>query len=154
MPVIDSPSHKITYSSKVRSRIPVLMSALAAGSVGPEEHSPGEALSSAQSENGSGDKVYEFKQPVGIPSYLIAIVGGDMVFRSLGSRVGVWSEPPMADRAQWEFEENAHRYLAAAEQTISPYSWTRYDAVVLPPSFPYGGMGECPKFCGVLLQFG
>ncbi|KAI3478924.1 hypothetical protein L1887_59108 [Cichorium endivia] len=81
-----------------------------------------------------------FKQPVGIPSYLIAIVGGDLEFRKLGERTGIWAEPPNADAVQWEFEADAERFLEHAEKVISPYSWTRYDSVVLPPSFPYGGM--------------
>jgi leukotriene-A4 hydrolase len=135
--VQDSPSHKLTYTSRVQSSIPILMSALAAGRIEATETHPGDAVSG---ELESGEKVYEFKQPIGIPSYLIAIVGGDLVFSDLGPRVGVWAEPPMAKRAEWEFKTNAHRYLTAAEETISPYSWSRFDSVVLPPSFPYGGM--------------
>jgi leukotriene-A4 hydrolase len=137
IPCVDSPSHKITYTSKVKSKYPVLMSALADGSIRASETKFGEARLS-QDEDGLG--VYRFRQPIGIPSYLIAIVGGNLVFRELAPRVGVWAEPTMIDRAEWEFKEDANRFLIAAEQTISPYSWTRYDCVVLPPSFPYGGM--------------
>lgn len=122
VPCIDSPSHKITYTATVNSPIPVLMSALKDDSK-PDQ--PG---------------TYHFKQPVGIPSYLIAIVGGDLEFRKLGERTGIWAEPPNADAVQWEFEADAERFLEHAEKVISPYSWTRYDSVVLPPSFPYGGM--------------
>ncbi|KAJ9476995.1 Leucine aminopeptidase 2 [Pseudozyma hubeiensis] len=122
VPCIDSPSHKITYTATVKSRIPVLMSALKDDA---KPDSPG---------------TYHFKQPVGIPSYLIAIVGGDLEFRKLGERTGIWAEPPNADAVQWEFEADAERFLEHAEKVISPYSWTRYDSVVLPPSFPYGGM--------------
>ncbi|SPO19828.1 related to leukotriene-A4 hydrolase [Ustilago trichophora] len=122
VPCIDSPSHKITYTASVNSRIPVLMSAL------KDDSKPSQA------------GTYHFKQPVGIPSYLIAIVGGDLEFRKLGERTGIWAEPPNADAVQWEFEADAERFLEHAEKVISPYSWTRYDSVVLPPSFPYGGM--------------
>lgn len=122
VPCIDSPSHKITYTATVHSRIPVLMSAL------KDDSKPSKAAT------------YHFKQPVGIPSYLIAIVGGDLEFRKLGERTGIWAEPPNADAVQWEFEADAERFLEHAEKVISPYSWTRYDSVVLPPSFPYGGM--------------
>ncbi|CDU23791.1 related to leukotriene-A4 hydrolase [Sporisorium scitamineum] len=122
VPCIDSPSHKITYTATVNSPIPVLMSALKDDSK-PDQ--PG---------------TYHFKQPVGIPPYLIAIVGGDLEFRKLGQRTGIWAEPPNADAVQWEFEADAERFLEHAEKVISPYSWTRYDSVVLPPSFPYGGM--------------
>lgn len=119
LPCMDTPSRKITYSARVHSRVPVHMSAL-----------PGHAA----------DGVYKFEQPVAIPTYLIAIVGGLLEFRSLGPRTGVWAEPPDADSAQWEFERDAERFLTAAEQLVSPYVWTRYDSAVLPPSFPYGGM--------------
>lgn len=122
VPCIDSPSHKITYTANVKSSIPVLMSALKDESKHAEP------------------QTYHFKQPVGIPSYLIAIVGGDLEFRKLGERTGIWAEPPNADAVQWEFEADAERFLEHAEKVISPYSWTRYDSVVLPPSFPYGGM--------------
>lgn len=30
--------------------------------------------------------------------------------------------------------------LQAAEKLLGPYVWGRYDLLVLPPSFPYGGM--------------
>jgi len=133
LPCVDSPSHKITYTAKVKSDIPVLMSALAEGSIRATQSEPGDAYSKEEG-------VYRFRQPIGIPTYLIAIVGGTLEFRPLAPRVGVWAEPTMIDRAEWEFKHEANRYLEAAEETISPYSWTRYDCVVLPPSFPYGGM--------------
>lgn len=133
LPCVDSPSHKITYTAKVKSDVPILMSALAEGAIRASETEPGEAYVKEEG-------VYRFRQPVGIPTYLIAIVGGTLEFRALAPRVGVWAEPTMIDRAEWEFKNDANRYLEAAEQTISPYSWTRFDSVVLPPSFPYGGM--------------
>lgn len=124
-PCMDTPSRKVTYSAEITSTIPILMS----------------ALQETQPKPASGDaKVYEFRQPVAIPTYLVAIVGGLLEFRSLGPRTGVWAEPPEADRVQWEFEADAERFLEEAEKLVSPYSWTRYDSVVLPPSFPYGGM--------------
>ena len=119
VPCMDTPSRKVTYTARVNSSIPVLMSAL---------------------RRSSASDVYEFDQPVAIPTYLIAIVGGLLEFRALGPRTGVWAEPPDADAVQWEFERDAEPFLAAAEQVVSPYVWTRYDSVVLPPSFPYGGM--------------
>lgn len=122
LPCMDSPAGKITYSARVRSSIPVLMSALRS-----EEKKSTEA------------DVYDFHQPIPIPSYLIAIVAGDMSFRSLGKRTGIWAENPLADAAQWEFEADAEKMLEEAEKVIEPYEWTRYDSVLLPPSFPYGG---------------
>lgn len=120
VPCMDTPSRKVTYSATVRSPIPVLMSAL------PEKEPQ--------------DGVYRFEQPLAIPTYLIAIVSGDLEFRSLGPRTGVYAEPPDADAVQWEFEADAERFLEQAERTLLPYAWTRYDSAVLPPSFPYGGM--------------
>ncbi|KAI3623643.1 hypothetical protein CBS14141_003342 [Malassezia furfur] len=125
VPCFDAPGRKITYTASVTSSIPVLMSALQAAE--PKDV-------------GGGQKQYTFRQPVSIPTYLIAIVGGELTFRTLGPRTGVWAEAPDADAVQWEFEADAERFLALAEEVVSPYVWTRYDSVVLPPSFPYGGM--------------
>ncbi|CAD6954737.1 unnamed protein product, partial [Tilletia controversa] len=128
LPCIDSPSHRTSYTATVKSAYPVLMSALNDNEFHKEsasKHDP---------------NTYHFKQPQRIPSYLIAIISAVLEFRSLGSRVGVWAEPSVADQAQWEFEADAERFLKAAEETVSPYSWERYDSIVLPPAFPYGGM--------------
>jgi len=128
LPCIDSPSHRCTYTARVKSDYTVLMSALKDDEAHKESTTPHDP------------NVYHFKQPQRIPSYLIAIISAVLEFRPLGARVGVWAEPDMADRAQWEFEADAERFLKAAEETVSPYSWGRYDSVVLPPSFAYGGM--------------
>ncbi|KAE8218143.1 hypothetical protein CF326_g9242 [Tilletia indica] len=128
LPCIDSPSHRSSYTATVKSAYPVLMSALKddeAHKESPSKHDP---------------TIYHFKQPRRIPSYLIAIISAILEFRPLGARVGVWAEPAMADAAQWEFQADAERFLQAAESTISPYSWERYDCIVLPPAFAYGGM--------------
>ncbi|KDN39017.1 hypothetical protein K437DRAFT_228230 [Tilletiaria anomala UBC 951] len=129
LPCFDSPARKVTYTSRVRSRIPVLMSAL------PTHAAPGDPFPS-----GDGEKEYTFEQRIGIPTYLIAVVGGVLDFRALGPRTGIYAEAPVVENAKWEFERDAEHFLQAAEKIVSPYSWTRYDSVVLPPSFPYGGM--------------
>jgi hypothetical protein len=74
-----------------------------------------------------------------VAPYLIAIAAGDIVFRELGPRSGVWSEPAMIDAAVVELADT-ERMIWAAESLYGPYRWGRYDMVVLPPSFPYGGM--------------
>ena len=74
-----------------------------------------------------------------VPSYAIAIAAGDIAFRSLGPRTGVWTEPAMLDRAAAELVDT-ERMVEAAEGLYGPYRWGRYDLLVLPPSFPYGGM--------------
>jgi aminopeptidase N len=89
------------------------------------------------------DGDYEFKMPQPIPSYLMAIAAGDLVFQETGPRSGVWAEPAMAPKAAKEFEDT-EKMIAAAEGLYGQYRWGRYDVLVLPPSFPYGGM-ENPR---------
>src|SRR5262249_34902664 len=78
-----------------------------------------------------------------IPPYLIALAVGDLAFRSLGPRTGVWAEPSMVVKAADEFVDT-ERMVESVEKRFGPYRWTRYDLLVLPPSFPFGGM-ENPK---------
>ena len=84
-----------------------------------------------------------FSMPQPIPPYLIAFAVGDLVRRELSPRTAVWAEPPVADAAAWEFAA-APEMMARAEQLFGPYDWDRYDLLVMPPSFPYGGM-ENPR---------
>ena len=81
--------------------------------------------------------------PQKIPSYLMAIAAGDLVFKPISARSGVWAEPSMVDRAAAEFADT-EKMIAATEQLYGPYRWERYDMLVLPPSFPFGGM-ENPR---------
>jgi hypothetical protein len=74
-----------------------------------------------------------------VAPYLIAIAAGDLAFRALGPRTGVWTEPAMLDAAAREFADT-ERMMVAAEALYGPYRWGRYDMIVLPPAFPYGGM--------------
>ena len=74
-----------------------------------------------------------------VAPYLIAIAAGDIAFRELGPRTGVWTEPVMLDRAAAELADT-EKMVEAAEKLYGPYRWGRYDVIVLPPSFPYGGM--------------
>jgi aminopeptidase N len=78
-----------------------------------------------------------------IPSYLMALAVGDVEFRSLGDRTGVYAIPSLIDAAAYEFED-MQKMLVAAEKLYGPYVWGRYDVLVLPPAFPFGGM-ENPK---------
>ena len=86
---------------------------------------------------------WRFEMPQPIPSYLIALAVGDLQFKSTGPRTGVYAEPAMLDRAAYEFAET-EQTIQLAEKTYGPYRWGRYDLLVLPPSFPYGGM-ENPR---------
>lgn len=126
VPLQDTPQVRYTYSAHVTSRpdVMVLMSA---------DNDPAAAR--------DGD--YTFKMPQKIPSYLMAIAAGDLVFKPISARSGVWAEPAMVDRATKEFEDT-EKMIATTEQLYGPYRWDRYDMLVLPPSFPYGGM-ENPR---------
>ncbi len=84
-------------------------------------------------------RTFEYEMPLSIPPYLIAFAVGDLAFSATGPRTGVWAEPVVVEKAAWEFAD-ADRMLAAAEAAWGPYLWERYDLLVLPPSFPFGGM--------------
>ena len=81
--------------------------------------------------------------PQAIPSYLVAIAAGNIAFKAMGPRTGVWAEPSVVERAAWEFADT-ERMMEVAEGLYGPYQWGRYDIIILPPSFPFGGM-ENPR---------
>ena len=82
---------------------------------------------------------FSFRMEHPVAPYLIAIAVGDLKFRELGPRTGVWTEPVMLDKAAAELADT-EKMVDAAEQLYGPYKWGRYDMLVLPPSFPFGGM--------------
>lgn len=127
LPCMDTPSVKITYTAEVTtpSDLTALMSAERKGS----EVVPGCA----------GKVLSRFEQKVPIPSYLMALVVGALESRVVGPRSRVWSEKELIDQAEWEFSET-DKILCTAEDLAGPYLWGVYDVLVLPPSFPYGGM--------------
>ena len=94
-----------------------------------------------QEKNETG--VYTFKMDQPIPSYLMALSAGDISFKSLSSRTGVYAEPSILDSAVFEFDD-LENMVKAAEDLYGAYAWDRYDIIVLPPSFPFGGM-ENPR---------
>src|SRR5687767_16026137 len=91
------------------------------------------------------EAVYRFAMTNPVPSYLLALGVGELEFRALGgsARAGVYAEPPVVEKAAWEFADT-EKMIAAAEALYGPYRWGRYDLLVLPPSFPYGGL-ENPR---------
>ena len=123
IPCQDSPGIRFTYNAKVT--VPKDLMAVMSASVNP------------QKKNDTG--VYTFKQDKAIPSYLMAIAVGDIEFKSIDNRTGVYAEPSLLNKAAWEFAELG-KMVHAAEKLYGPYRWGRYDVLVLPPSFPYGGM--------------
>jgi aminopeptidase N len=127
IPTQDSPGIRQTWSAKVTAPEPlkVVMS--------------GERLTPDGEPAGQGRRAYRFRMDKPVAPYLIAIAAGDLAFRELGSRTGVWTEPAMLDRAAAELADT-EQMVEAAEKLYGPYRWGRYDVIVLPPSFPYGGM--------------
>jgi aminopeptidase N len=86
-----------------------------------------------------GESVFSFKMDKSVAPYMIAIAVGDLAFKPLGPRSGVWTEPSMLNAAAAELADT-EKMIAAAEKLYGPYPWGRYDMLVLPPSFPFGGM--------------
>jgi len=126
LPLQDSPGVRITYNATIR--VPKgLKAVMSAESLPP----------------GDDPTVFRFAMDRPIPSYLIALAVGDLAFRPLGPRTGVWAEPSMVERAAWEFADT-EAMVAATEKRFGPYRWGRYEILVLPPSFPFGGM-ENPR---------
>jgi leukotriene-A4 hydrolase len=91
----------------------------------------------------AADGAWTFRMTQPIPSYLMALAVGDLAFKPIGERTGVYAEPSVVDAAAHEFAE-VDAMVAAAEKLYGPYRWGRYDVLVLPPSFPFGGM-ENPR---------
>lgn len=99
------------------------------------------SASNPQQKNETGTYKFEMKQP--ISSYLLALAVGDVSFKPISNRSGVYAEPSLVDTAAWEFAD-LEKMIAGAEELYGPYAWERYDVIVLPPSFPFGGM-ENPR---------
>lgn len=125
LPVQDTPSVKSTYSADVT--VPKGLTALMSAVRDEEGTTIGEFIT------------YKFEQKVPIPSYLTALVIGALESRRIGPRSHVWSEKENVDKAAFEFSQTEDM-LKAAESIAGPYLWGVYDLLVLPPSFPYGGM--------------
>lgn len=115
----DTPAFKSPYTMQVTSPYPSLMSGRPTGTEG---------------------NLYKFNQPIPIPAYLVAIASGDITSAPIGPRSHVYCEPQNINACQHEFEHDMESFLQTAEKLIFPYEWDQYDALVLPASFPYGGM--------------
>lgn len=126
VPLQDTPQVRFTYTARVTSPADTMV-----------------LMSADNDPKAARDGEYTFKMPQKIPSYLLAIAAGDLVFEPISARAGVWAEPGMARKAAEEFADT-EKMIVTAEQLYGPYRWDRYDILVLPPSFPYGGM-ENPR---------
>jgi aminopeptidase N len=126
IPLQDSPGVRITYSATVRT--------------------PTDLLAVMSAENpvaAARTGIYTFAMRNPIPSYLIALAVGDIDFKTMGRRTGVYAEPSVVAKAAAEFSD-IDVMMQAAEEMYGLYRWDRYDILVLPPSFPFGGM-ENPR---------
>ena len=126
VPIQDSPQIRFPYDATIR--VPKGLVAV---------------MSAENPQAKNADGVYRFRMPQPIPAYLLAIAAGDIDFRALSADSGVYSEPSVVEKAKYEFADTP-KMIAAAEALCGPYRWSRYDMLVLPPSFPFGGM-ENPR---------
>jgi len=128
IPLQDSPGTRVTYAARVRAPrgATVVMSA--------EE----------RTENPDGSVSFAMRRP--IPPYLIALACGDLVHLPISARCGVWADPAVVVRARRELEDT-EAMIRSAEALFGPYRWGRYDVLILPPAFPFGGMeNPCTTF--------
>ncbi|KAF9952979.1 Leukotriene A-4 hydrolase [Modicella reniformis] len=123
VPCQDSPSIKLTYSANINAPLRAVMSAVTTG----------------EEKQANGTTTYKFHQRTHMPSYLIALAVGNLEGREIGPRSTVWTEPEGIDAAAWEFVDT-ETFIRTGEELLTPYDWGRYDLLVLPASFPYGGM--------------
>lgn len=121
IPLQDSPGVRITYDARVRAPEGLVV------------------VMSAEQLGRHDDGTYRFRLDKPIPPYLIALGAGDLAFAPLSDRAGVWAEPQVLEAAAHEFADT-EAMIRTAEKLFGAYRWGRYDLLVLPPAFPFGGM--------------
>ena len=126
IPTQDSPGVRVTYSATIH--VPKGLRAVMSARNDPKH---------------AGSEVFTFEMPQPIPSYLIALAVGELEFSAVSNRTGVWAEPTVIHKAAKELEDT-EKMVQAAERLYGPYRWDEYDVLILPPSFPFGGM-ENPR---------
>ncbi|GAA5042022.1 aminopeptidase [Marivirga lumbricoides] len=126
IPIQDSPGIRFTYNASVKV---------------PEGFMALMSAENPQKVDTTGNYKFEMKQP--IPAYLMALAVGDLTFEAIGERTGVYAEPATIEKAKYELAE-MDEMLQTAETLYGEYRWERFDVLMLPPSFPFGGM-ENPR---------
>lgn len=132
-PCFDTPGVKSTFTYLVKSQYPVVTS----GNVSQDK--PSGSDEEAFLSKGQGT-LYPVYQHIPIPSYLVAIASGDIASNDIGPRSKVYTEPCNVSACTYEFEADTENFIKAAEAVVFPYEWKTFNVLVLPPSFPYGGM--------------
>lgn len=126
IPIQDSPQIRITYNAKVK--VPKDLMAV---------------MSAENPKSKTSNGIYEFKMRQSISPYLIALAVGDIEYKSISPRTGVYAEKSMLEKVHFEFSD-MEKMVVAAENLYGDYVWDQFDVIVLPPSFPFGGM-ENPR---------
>ena len=139
IPLQDKPSIRFTYTSEVRV---VCGIGVEDSDINPTDFNV--VMSAVKLGNPEGDivsnnKVHRFEQKKPIPSYLMAIAVGSFGYKSLGKNTGVYAEHKLLQKAAWEFAD-LQKMVDAAGEMFGEYAWGDYNVLVLPPSFPFGGM--------------
>jgi len=126
IPLQDSPGVRVTYEATIRTPKNLLA-----------------VMSANMEQDPKRDGEYHFEMPQAIPPYLIAIGVGDLHFKSMSKRTGVYAESYIVNASAKEFSDT-EKMVEITEELYGPYRWGRYDILMLPPSFPFGGM-ENPR---------
>ncbi|HIG86761.1 MAG TPA: aminopeptidase [Planctomycetes bacterium] len=127
LPIQDTPGNRVSWSAEVSAprELRVVMSGEGTGA----QEIPGQP----------GRLLWQHELSLPVPPYLIALACGRLERRAISPRVAIFAEPVTIDLAADELAD-LDAMLATAEQLFGPYRWGRYDVLVLPPAFPYGGM--------------
>jgi leukotriene-A4 hydrolase len=128
VPCQDTPRHRVSYDAAITVPKP-LRAVMSAGDAGHEDH--------------ERTTTWRFHMPQPLPTYLLALAVGNLDRRDLGARSCVYAEPETVEQAAWEFAE-VDGMITSAEKLFGPYEWDRFDLLIMPPAFPYGGM-ENPR---------